>query len=52
MRDFETSSPFERSACFYVTITGDYKRLQFFNFKTSFLKNENLFHKTVVSCFS
>ena len=42
-RDFQDSPPFERSACFYLTITGNFERCQFFNFETDFLENENLF---------
>ena len=30
---------------FYVTITRNFERFQYFNFETSFLKNENLFQK-------
>ena len=44
-RDFQSSPPFQRSTCFYVTITGDFERFQYFNFETNFLKNENLFQK-------
>ena len=51
-RDFQNSPPFERSGCFYMTITGNFERLQYFNSKTSFLKNENLFRKTGVKFFS
>ena len=29
------------SACFYVTITADFERFQFFNFGASFWKNKN-----------
>ena len=46
--DFQNSPPFERLACFYVTITGNFERFQYFNFETIFLKNENLFQKTGV----
>ena len=37
------SAPFEKSACFYVTIRGNFERFQYFNFETDFLENENLF---------
>ena len=37
--------PFEKSICFYVTITGHFQLFIYFNFKTNFLKNENLFGK-------
>ena len=49
--DFTNSSPFLRSACFYVTITGNFERFQYFNFRTDFLKNESLFQKTGVQSF-
>ena len=51
-RDFQNSLPFEKSACFYVTVTGNFKRFQHFNFETDFLENENLFQKTGVPSFS
>ena len=50
--DFQNSSPFERSACFYVTINENFERFQYFNFETDFLENENLFQKTGVPFFS
>ena len=43
IRDFQINPPFERLACLYVTITGNFERFQYFNFKTNFLKNKNLF---------
>ena len=45
-RDFRNSPPFERSACFYVTICENFKRFQYFNFETDFLENKNIFQKT------
>ena len=51
-RDFQNRPPFERSACFYVTISGNFERFQYFNFETDFLENENLFQKTGVPFFS
>ena len=51
-RDFQNSLPFERSACFYVTISENFKRFHYFNFETDFLENENLFQKTGVPFFS
>ena len=45
-KDFPNSPPFERSACFYMTISENFKRFQYFNFETDFLENENLFQKT------
>ena len=51
-RDFQTSLPFERSTCFYVTISENFEHFQYFNFETDFLENENFFHKTGVPFFS
>ena len=51
-RDFQNSLPFERSACFYVTISGNFARFQYFNSETDFVENENLFQKTRVPFFS
>ena len=51
-RDFRNSPPFERSACFYVTICENFKRFQYFNIETDFLENEKLFQKTGVKFFS
>ena len=45
-RDFQNSPPFERLACFYKTINGNFERFQYFNFETNFLEYENLFQKT------
>ena len=45
-RDFQNSPPFERSACFYVTISENFEHFQYFNFETDFLQNENFFQKT------
>ena len=42
-RDFENSLPFNRSSCFYLTITGDFEHFQYCKFETSFVENENLF---------
>ena len=49
---FQNSIPYERSPCFYVTITGNFERFQFFKFKLNFWKTENLYQKTRVSFFS
>ena len=38
-RDFQNSRPFERSECFYVTISGYFERFQYFNFEIDFLEN-------------
>ena len=43
--DFQNSPPFERSAYFHVTISGDFKLFQYFDFEIDFLKNKNLFQK-------
>ena len=34
---FQNSPPFERSACFYVTISRNLKRFQYFNFETDLI---------------
>ena len=47
-RDFQNSPPFERSTCFYRTISESFKRFQYFNFETHFLENKSLFQKTGV----
>ena len=44
-RDFQNSSLFERSACFYVTVTGNFGHFRYSNFETSFLKTENFIFK-------
>ena len=44
-RDFQNRPSFERSACFYVTTTGNFERFHYFIFETNFLKNGNLFSK-------
>ena len=41
---FKSNPPFERLACFYETITGNFERFQYFNFEINFLKN-TLFKK-------
>ena len=50
-RDFQNSPSFERSTCFYVTISESFKLFQYFDFETNFLENENLIHKTGVLFF-
>ena len=42
-RDFQNTPPFKISACFHVTISGNFERFQNFNLKIDFLKNKNLF---------
>ena len=44
--DFQYSSPLERSSWFYVTMSKDFKRLQYFSFETDFLENKNHCQKT------
>ena len=39
------SSTFERLVYFYVKISRNFEPLQYFNFETNFLENENLFKK-------
>ena len=39
---FKIALRFKRSTYFYVAITRDFERFQYFNFETNFLKNENL----------
>ena len=43
--DFQNRPTFERSTRFYVTITGNFERFQYFNFEANFLKDEKLFKK-------
>ena len=50
--DFQNSPPFERSACFCVTISGNFDRFQYFNFEKDFLENDNLVQKAGVPFFS
>ena len=44
-RNFQNSPSFERSACFYVTISENFEHFHYFNFETDFLENENFFKK-------
>ena len=44
-REFQNSHPFERAACFYVTISGNFENFQYFNFEKKFLKNETFSKK-------
>ena len=60
--DFQNSAPFARSADFYVTISGNFERFQYFNFEENFLKkktflvestkiqNTSFSYKTTVQC--
>ena len=45
-RDFQNSPPFKRSACFNVTLSENFERFHYFNFKIDFLEKENLSKKT------
>ena len=49
---FLSYPPSETLACFYVTISGNLERFQYFNFEINFLESENLFQKTEVPFFS
>ena len=51
-RYFQNSSPFKKSACFCVKISGNFERFQYLNFETGFLESKNLFQKIGVSFFS
>ena len=51
-RIFQKSPPFAGSACFYVTISGNFECFQYYNFETDFLENENLFQKPEALFFS
>ena len=51
-RDFQNNPPFERSACFYMTTSGNFEQFQHFNFEIDFLENKNIFQKTEVPLFS
>ena len=44
-KGFSYSPPLERLPCFYITISENFKRFQYFNFEINFLKNKNLFSK-------
>ena len=44
-RVFQNSPTFEKSACFYVIISGNFERFQYFDFETNFLKNKKPFQK-------
>ena len=52
IRNFQNSPPFGRSACFYLTITGNDEHFQYFNFQTNFLKKVKLSQTTTVPFFS
>ena len=41
--DFKNRNPFARSAYFYVTISRNFERFQYFNFEADFLKKKKTF---------
>ena len=43
--DFQNSPPFERSSCFFETISENFEHFQYFKFETDFLENESFFKK-------
>ena len=49
--DFQNSPPFERSACFYVTISESFKRFQYCNFETNFLETKTFSKKNWSTAF-
>ena len=51
-RDFQNSPPFERLACFYVTIAGNFEHFQYLTLKQIFWKRKTFFQKTGVLFFS
>ena len=50
--NFKNRPLFERSACFYVTVTEYFERFLYLNFEINFLKNINPMQKTEVTLFS
>ena len=44
-RNFQNNTPFEIPAYFYVTVTVNFERFQYFNFGTNSLKNKLFFQK-------
>ena len=50
-RDFLNSPPFERSACFYVTISGNFEIFQYLNFETNFFGKRKPFSKNQSNIF-
>ena len=51
-RDFQNNLLLVRQTNFYATISGNFERLQYFNFETNFLKNEKIFQKTRIPFFN
>ena len=49
-KDFQISPPFERSACFYMTINRNSERFQYFNFEADFW-NTKIFSKKLENRF-
>ena len=52
MKDFRNSPPFEKSAWFYETISGNFESFRYCNFEGDFLENKNLFLKIGLQFFS
>ena len=50
--DFQNSPQFERSARFYMSISGNFERFQYLKFETNFLEIKNPVQKTKVLFFS
>ena len=50
--NFQNSPRFERSECFYVTISENFEHFHYFNFEQDFLENENFLKKAGVPFFS
>ena len=51
-RYFQSRPPFERSTCFYRTISGNFERFQYFNFETDFQEKQKRFQKPRVPLLS
>ena len=49
-RDFQNRPLFQRQACFYVTVSGDFGRFLYFNFETNFQKTKT-FDEKLEKCF-
>ena len=44
-RDLQDSAPFKRLTYFYLAITGNFERFQYFNYEKDFTKNKHLFQE-------
>ena len=49
--DFQNSPPYERLACFHVTISESFKRFKYINFNSNFQENKNTFSKNCSTTF-